>query len=505
VFEVESEPTQARERRRSLALDTDGSFISCEGGGPNAAGGSVFSAYVNAANTILGAGTLAVPIAMSSAGLLSYELITVLVVAVNFTTVHWLTIVADHLPKGTPRNYEGIARRYLGSAASHVISLVFIFGGLSLGMSYMLFTAGSMAPVLASYMASEGEEPEEKEVERLAQRLLWGVGLCVVLPLGMLRDISKLKFTSSVAIIVLGYAAGFIVFCNVGALLEKPAAGEGFQLVNVSSDFFLSLAMTTSNFSCHVSAIPIYESLGSRGATSIRKVLLLALGTAALLYQIVGLSSYLRFGHLESGGSNILEVVAASISVGQSPVRFALVSLASAGVAFNLAFSMPMAMWALRSVILSYYQAACAMQARRAGLPEVEVLEIENGEPSMLEWCMATTLLMLSILTLATLVPNIQVIMSLGGSLGGTFIAFMYPALFRLTVVKGVRSSRDLLQHKNAAELGVIAMSIVYGVLCLSISIRKVVLEFQAAEPSVTATTSTLTLTTTALIYELEM
>ena len=33
----------------------------------------------------------------------------------------------------------------------------------------------------------------------------------------------------------------------------------------------------------------------------------------------------------------------------------------------------------------------------------------------------------------------------------------------------------------------------------------KVVLEFQAAEPSVTATTSTLTLTTTALIYELEM
>ena len=27
------------------------------------------------------------------------------------------------------------------------------------------------------------------------------------------------------------------------------------------------------------------------------------------------------------------------------------------------------------------------MQARRAGLPEVEVLEIENGEPSMLLDC----------------------------------------------------------------------------------------------------------------------
>ena len=50
------------------------------------------------------------------AGLLSYELITVCVLFVNFTTVSWLATVADHLPDGTPRNYEGIARRpVLGS------------------------------------------------------------------------------------------------------------------------------------------------------------------------------------------------------------------------------------------------------------------------------------------------------------------------------------------------------------------------------------------------------
>ena len=131
-----------------------------------------------------------------------------------------------------------------------------------------------------------------------------------------------------------------------------------------------------------------------------------------------------------------------------------------------------------------------------------EVSEIENGEPSMLEWYIATCFIMVVILTLATLVPDVQVIMSLGGSLGGTFIAFMYPALFRLTVVKKVRSAREMLRLEHGAELGVIGMSILYGILCLSISLRKVYEEFLESselEPiaTVTSTTATVTLTTT--------
>ena len=320
-------------------------------------------------------------------------------VAVNFTTVNWLATVSDHLPKGTPRNYEGISRKYLGAAASNVISLVFIFGSLSLCMSYMLFTAQSLAPIVAGWM-SPSELPSESEVNRLSRILLWALGLGVVLPVSLLRDISKLKFTSTVAIFALAYAAGFIVFCNLEALAVQPRVGNGFQLVNVHSDFFLSLAMTTSNFSCHISAIPIYESLASRNASTMKRVVALALGTSALFYQVVGLTSYCRFGRLEAGkGGNILEVVAESISLLETPLRFALepqlseyalcrvvlrvfgsseragavrggqVSVASAGVAFCLAFSMPVVMWALRSVILSYYQAACAAHARSAGLP----------------------------------------------------------------------------------------------------------------------------------------
>lgn len=54
--------------------------------------GGVFSAYTNTANTILGAGTLAVPIAMSSAGLVSYLVMTALVILVHSITVTGLMV-----------------------------------------------------------------------------------------------------------------------------------------------------------------------------------------------------------------------------------------------------------------------------------------------------------------------------------------------------------------------------------------------------------------------------
>ncbi|CAJ1342800.1 unnamed protein product [Effrenium voratum] len=382
-----------------------------------------------------------------------------------------------------PRNYEGIARHYLGPFAAHVISCVFIVGGLALGISYMLFVSKSLAPVVAGLMSSSGTASEEEEAF-LAEVIMWSLGLLVVLPLGLLRDISKLKFTSGIAIATLIYAASFIIFRNAASLAEEPKVGEGFELVKLQSSFFVSLAMTTSNFSCHISAIPIYESLGpNKSPRLMRRAVLGSLATAALLYQAVGITSYLRFGELGSDQGNILEVVMQSTNRLSSPLEFAFGCLASAGVAFNLVFSMPVVMWALRSACLSYSRAARSLLCARAAS------EADTAEPSAAEWSVATGLLMLAILVLATKVPDIRVVMSIGGSVGGTFIAFMYPALFRLYVVK---AKSRVCQAANWPELGVVALSVAYGVLSLSSALEAA---FQLEEPeppdATTSTTST--------------
>ena len=73
--------------------------------------------------------------------------------------------------------------------------------------------------------------------------------------------------------------------------------------------------------------------------------------------------------------------------------------------------------------------------------------------------------------------------------MGGTFIAFMYPALFRLYVVK---AKSRVCQAANWPELGVVALSVAYGVLSLSSALEAA---FQLEEPeppdATTSTTST--------------
>ena len=59
------------------------------------------------------------------------------------------------------------------------ISAVFIFGGLSLGMSRMMFTSRSLAPVLASWFSEEGQA-SIKEIRALEFKLMWACGLFIV-------------------------------------------------------------------------------------------------------------------------------------------------------------------------------------------------------------------------------------------------------------------------------------------------------------------------------------
>lgn len=50
----------------------------------------------------------------------------------------------------------------------------------------------------------------------------------------------------------------------------------------------------------------------------------------------------------------------------------------------------PKVLWALRSVLLSYYRGARAMRARKAGSTEKQVEAIQNADPTFAEWAVAS-------------------------------------------------------------------------------------------------------------------
>jgi len=121
---------------------------------------TILSCIALCTNTILGAGTLAVPFTMSLTGFVLYHVIVVLVLVANFASLRWLVDVAEVLPEDVPPSYEGIAHHFLGGTADAVISAAMVFGGFALTMAYMLFITTSLSSVLVAMKALSGLSKE---------------------------------------------------------------------------------------------------------------------------------------------------------------------------------------------------------------------------------------------------------------------------------------------------------------------------------------------------------
>mmetsp|Transcript_33006 Transcript_33006/g.60496 ORF Transcript_33006/g.60496 Transcript_33006/m.60496 type:complete len:498 (+) Transcript_33006:69-1562(+) len=404
---------------------------------------NLVGAIANCTNTIIGAGALAIPKTMGMTGIGVYHALVTAIFMVTLISLRWLIAVTDRLPHDVARNYEGVANYFLGVEWSLAISAAFFFGGLSLTMAYIILITSSVAPILAGL----GFGP----VHLMEHLVRYTIGLGVCWPLAMMRDISGLRFTSTLAIIALGYTVLFVTATSFQNYLE---AGQhsSVQLVSSSVEFFSALAMSISAYSCHISVMPIYDSLGpGRNQRTMFKIVVISLLLSLAFYEVIGFAGYLQFGDAVDG--NVLQTIATH----SGPNIW--VTVATLSIAITLAFSVPIIVWPLRSSILS----------------TVQILQGRTGEDATpAEWQITTTAVMIVVLAIATVFPDVKTALSIGGSVGGAFIVFIYPAAFYLTVVKGVPAPRwSFVDHWP--QLSMMVAGVLVGVLCLSFTVKNAV------------------------------
>lgn len=425
----------------SLELDADGPQTQDEGVSMTA----IISGISLCANTVIGAGTLATPFTVSLVGWFSYHILVGVVLVANVISLRWLIQVADALPQGVPRSYEGIAHIYLGSEADVAISAALLFGGFALTMAYMIFITTSLTSVLSGVL---GHWLPAGDIDKA---ILFGVGFGCVLPLLMLRDISKLRHTALFAICALVATSCYVVVSGWRYVSEE-GIHEGVVAARISPGIFQAIPMSVSAFCCHLLVIPIYDSLGpGRTPAVMDKVMACSLFLAFVVYEAVGIMGYMHFGSEVHG--NVLE----SLAEASGDSTFS--SAVSGCMALTLICHVPCVVWPLRSVIISAYNYL------------VVGFEDMKEEPTALEWRIATLFIMVGVLAMVTLMPSVKTALSIVGSIGGAFIVFMYPAAFHLTVVKGLSEKRTWFSRENALEVGMIIVGIAVGVLCLTMSI----------------------------------
>ncbi|KAG6968426.1 hypothetical protein JG688_00005820 [Phytophthora aleatoria] len=407
---------------------------------------SLWGSTFTLTNTILGSGTLAVPFAIASSGWLLGNAIMLAIAMITRYSVHLLLSASDRAGNNCAKTYESLGHFTMGAFGTRLAEFTFIFGGFGTLVSYLIFVTDLCAAVLNVSIQDK-----------------WMITVTlvatVVFPLSLSRRIGKLWLASVLAILSIGYVVTFVVVAFLAAYnADEVSIGPGVQAIRLESGSVYTVTLLISAFACHNTALPVYEELKDRTLPRMNRAVVGAISVAFVLYEVISLCGYLQFG--SETKDNILlnfspeyvshhKSVAAPLLVGQLCMALALV------------LTTPIAMWPFRSCVLSVY------------------LRVKNGvqtpshEATYKEYIGVTVLSLILILTCSIFVPSVKIPLSIVGSVSGSLLIFIMPALFFL-----LQSTGPVFTREHIGPLLMIGAGVVVGVLGLSLTLFKLYREY---------------------------
>ncbi|KAG1449283.1 hypothetical protein G6F56_008687 [Rhizopus delemar] len=201
-------------------------------------GGSLFTSFLNMANSIIGAGIIGLPFAFKEAGFWTGFLLLFGITCVVDWTVRLLVYNGKLSGTSTYQDLMEFTFGKPGLVAISVFQFVFAFGAMA---AYCVIIGDTIPPVVRSLFPTIDQMP-----------ILWifsDRNLCisfftlfVSFPLSLYRDISKLAKTSALALVA-------IIIIIISVMIEGPQASEDirgpsslrFNLIN--NEIFQAIAV----------------------------------------------------------------------------------------------------------------------------------------------------------------------------------------------------------------------------------------------------------------------
>ncbi|ODV90461.1 hypothetical protein CANCADRAFT_57007 [Tortispora caseinolytica NRRL Y-17796] len=354
---------------------------------------SVHMAFMNMANSIIGAGVIGQPYAMRQSGLVAGILIMIALTLIIDWTLRLMIVNAKLSGTST---YQGTVEHCFGRWGRLTISLAqcaFAFGGAAAfaiimgdtitGVITALFPSLSSVPVLGIF------------AYRRPVILLFSLG--VALPLSLNRHIAKLSQVSMIALMFMT----IIVACIIIGSASLPTDLKGsfsLSLWTITPNFMGGISVISFAFVCHHNTLLIYDSLKKPTLDRFFAVTHWSTGFSMIVCMVVALAGFIPFGDKTQG--NILN---------NYPHDSIPINIARFCFGLNMLTTMPLEIFVCREVLLDYFY---------PGYQYVKKLHV-----------ISTVVLVLAAVTVSLATCNLGIVLELIGATAASTLAYILPPM----------------------------------------------------------------------------
>ncbi|KAK0387738.1 hypothetical protein NLU13_3983 [Sarocladium strictum] len=388
---------------------------------------SMVSSIVNLVNTIIGAGTLAMPSVLSHMGIM---LGVILIIWSGMTAAFGLylqTKCARYLERGTS-SFFALSQITYPSAAV-IFDMAIAIKCFGVGVSYMIIIGDLMPGVVLGFNSHADRLPY------LVDRAFWITAfMLLVIPLSFLRRLDSLKYTSLVALVSIGYLIILVIYHFATDVHANPRDIRVIKWEGAVATLS-TVPVVVFAYTCHQNMFSIMNEIKDNRPSSMMGVIGTSIGSAASIYILVSITGYLTFGNSVVGNIVSMYPTGAASTIGK------------AAIVVLVLFSIPLQVHPCRASLdaVLKWRPSSGQASGRANSPAPPPRSDHASAPmSDTRFALLTTLILTLAYITALTVDSLDRMLAFVGSTGSTSISFILPGLFYYKI-----SDPDSIHHQR--------------------------------------------------------
>ncbi|KAI1825682.1 transmembrane amino acid transporter family protein [Xylaria intraflava] len=297
------------------------------------------SAFMNMANSIIGAGIIGQPYAFKDAGLAAGIVLLVgLTVVIDWT----IRLIVINSKLSGASSFQGTVEYCFGKTGLIAISVAqwaFAFGGM---VAFGVIVGDSIPPVFRAIWPNLSEIPILNLLgDRKFVIVVFTLGISY--PLSLYRDIAKLAKASTLALVSMAIIVTTVVI--QGALTPLENRGSfNTSLLTINDGIFQAIGVISFAFVCQHNSLLIYGSLKTPTIDRFSLVTHYSTGVSMVACLIMALAGFLTFGDKTLG--NVLN---------NFPADNTMVTIARLCFGLNMLTTLPLEAFVCREVMLNFW------------------------------------------------------------------------------------------------------------------------------------------------------